>query len=160
MARHRADRRGAVEFVDANAASVESFFDVLVSLHGARWRSRLEPGVLSDPRVQSFHKEAIAKLPDIARLHALRIGDETAAVYYGFQDRGRAYAYLSGFHPSFAHESPGSLLLEHVIAKSRRAGVGEFHFLRGGESYKYEWGARDRFNTRREFHRVAPSSHG
>jgi CelD/BcsL family acetyltransferase involved in cellulose biosynthesis len=160
MARHRAERRGEVEFLDTDAASAESLFELLVSLHGACWHARLESGVFADTRVCAFHKEAIAKLDGIVRLHALRIGGDIAAVYYGFEHRERAYAYLSGFSPSFAHESPGSLLLEHVIAESCRSGVREFHFLRGGESYKYEWGAHDRFNRRREFQRVAPSSHG
>jgi CelD/BcsL family acetyltransferase involved in cellulose biosynthesis len=160
MARHRAERRGEVEFLDTDAASAESLFELLVSLHGACWHARFGSGVLADTRVRAFHKEAIARLDGIVRLHALRIGGETAAVYYGFEHRERAYAYLSGFSPSFAHESPGSLLLEYVIAQSCRSGVREFHFLRGGESYKYEWGAHDRFNRRREFRRAAPSSHG
>jgi CelD/BcsL family acetyltransferase involved in cellulose biosynthesis len=160
MARHRAERRGAIEFVDTDAASPELLFEWLVTLHSACWHARLESGVLADARLRAFHKEAIARLQGTVRLHALRIGGETAAVYYGFEHREQAYAYLSGFSPSFTHESPGSLLLEHVIAESCRSGVREFHFLRGGESYKYEWGALDRFNRRREFQRVATSSHG
>lgn len=161
MARHRAERRGEIAFVDADETTAESLFETLVGLHSARWRSRDQPGVLADPRVRAFHRQVVARLAPrgIARLHALRIGGETVAVYYGFEDRGRAYAYLSGFDPSFANESPGSLLLEHVIAESRRRGVGEFHFLRGGEHHKYAWGARDRFNRRREFQRVAPLCH-
>jgi hypothetical protein len=30
-----------------------------------------------------------------------------------------------------------------------RDGAREFHFLRGGEGYKYGWGAVDRYNRRR-----------
>ncbi len=33
-------------------------------------------------------------------------------------------------------------------------GAPAFHLLRGGEAYKYRWGATDRWNRRRSFQRV------
>jgi len=93
--------------------------------------------VLADERIRRFHAGVIKVLypKAVVRLHELRIAGEAAAAYYGFQDKGRAYAYLSGFDPRFALESPGSLLLAHVIADSIGAGAREFHFLRGSEAY-------------------------
>jgi len=41
--------------------------------------------------------------------------------------------------------------IEAAIAEGAR----EFHFLRGREAYKYEWGAVDRWNRRRSFRRAA-----
>jgi hypothetical protein len=35
-----------------------------------------------------------------------------------------------------------------------REGAREFHFLRGGETYKYGWGAQDRWNTSRTIRRA------
>jgi CelD/BcsL family acetyltransferase involved in cellulose biosynthesis len=113
--------------------------------------------VLADERIQRFHADVIKVLypKAVARLYELRIAGQTAAAYYGFQDNNRAYAYISGFDPRFAHESPGSLLLAHVIADSASTGAQEFHFLRGSETYKYAWGAHDRRNHRRQFVRIA-----
>jgi CelD/BcsL family acetyltransferase involved in cellulose biosynthesis len=156
-ARHRAARRGEVHFILADAATAQPTFDRLVALHTARWHARDEAGVLADKRIRRFHADVIHVLypKAVARLYELRIAGQTAAAYYGFQDNGRAYAYISGFDPRFAHESPGSLLLGHVIAESMGAGANQFHFLRGSEAYKYAWGARDRYNHRRQFVRAA-----
>ena len=49
--------------------------------------------------------------------------------------------------------SPGAQLLDHAIRAAISEGAREFHFLRGGESYKYLWGAVDRLNLSRTFTR-------
>jgi CelD/BcsL family acetyltransferase involved in cellulose biosynthesis len=87
----------------------------------------------------------------LLRLYLLRIEGEPAAAYYGFMHRDRAYAYLTGLNPDFAFESPGVLMLAHALEQALAEGAREAHFLRGQEAYKYEWGARDRWNTRRSF---------
>ena len=144
------------QFIEADETSAAFLFDALVHLHRARWRSRDQGGVLCDPRVLLFHKRLLPALvrTSIVQLHALQIGGEIAAVYYGFEDRGRAYAYLGGFDPQRAFASPGTLLLAHVIMKSCRSGLQEFHFLRGSEAYKLEWGAQIRHNRCRTLRRV------
>jgi CelD/BcsL family acetyltransferase involved in cellulose biosynthesis len=156
-ARRRAARRGDMHFILADESAAQRTFNRLVDLHAARWRTRGQPGVLADERIRQFHADVIKALypKAVARLYELRIAGQTAAAYYGFRDNGRAYAYIAGFDPRFACESPGSLLLAHVIADSVSDGAREFHFLRGSETYKYSWGARDRYNRHRQFVRVA-----
>jgi CelD/BcsL family acetyltransferase involved in cellulose biosynthesis len=90
----------------------------------------------------------------LARCYTIEIGGVVAGAYYGFSDRGRAYAYLGGFDPAFSEESPGSILMGHAIAEAMREGAAEFHFLRGQERYKYDWGGVDRWNKRRSLRRV------
>lgn len=155
MNRHRAERRGAVAFQSLADSDPETLLAELFRLHGIRWESRGEQGVLADPQVQLFHRKAMPRLAEtgLLRLHAISIGGRTAAVYYGLSHGARAYAYLTGFDTDFAHESPGTLLLAHVMEQSIAEGVREFHFLRGGEAYKYGWGAVDRWNQGRVFTR-------
>ena len=162
MARNRAQRGAPVEFCRADAASSPSFLQWLIRLHGERWHSRGQTGVLSDERVRSFHQQSLPALvqSELARLYALRVGEEIAAVYYGFQHRTRAYCYLSGFDPKFSFISPGVLLLAHVMSESASTGVSEIHFLRGDERYKYLWGAVPRFNMHREFRRGGAADQG
>ncbi|HEY0441285.1 MAG TPA: GNAT family N-acetyltransferase [Xanthobacteraceae bacterium] len=150
-ARNRAARRGEVEILRGNAQNREQLFSALVRLHGARWQTRGEAGVLTDPRVVSFHRGAIAALDaaGLLRLWALRIGGEIVGAYYGFADAERAYAYLTGFDPAYEFESPGTILAGHAIEEAVRDGASEFHLLRGREAYKYSWGAADRANRRR-----------
>jgi CelD/BcsL family acetyltransferase involved in cellulose biosynthesis len=54
---------------------------------------------------------------------------------------------LSGFDPEFAELSPGTQTVARAIEEAVREGAHEFHFLRGGETYKYAWGAVDRPST-------------
>lgn len=156
-ARNRAARRGEVCIITADSGSRSALFDALVRLHGTRWQSRGETGVLCDPRILTFHREAIAALDDagLLRLWALRIGSDIAAVYYGLADSGRAYAYLTGFDPDYAFESPGTILIGHALTHALDHGMREFHFLRGREPYKFRWGATLCNNRRRVFRKAA-----
>jgi CelD/BcsL family acetyltransferase involved in cellulose biosynthesis len=146
LARRRAARRGAVTMEAAGPENFDRLFAALLDLHGARWASRGGPGVLAEAAVQSFHREAASGFmaEGVLRLYALRIGDCIAGVYYGFVQGNRAYAYLGGFDPRFAPESPGALTIFHAMEQAVSEGVGEFDFLRGREPYKYAWGAEDR----------------
>ncbi|HSC17346.1 MAG TPA: GNAT family N-acetyltransferase [Rhizomicrobium sp.] len=156
-ARNRARRRGEVNIIGADADKAPVLLSEVVRLHTAAWQARGEPGVFSDRRVAEFHRAALPALmrEGIVRLYALTVASAVAAVYYGFQHRNRAYAYLSGYDPEFAFESPGALLLAHAMEQAIQEGAEEFHFLRGREAYKYEWGGKDRVNVRLTFVRRA-----
>ena len=147
MSLNRVARRGGEV---AASDDVSSFFDDLIRLHGARWRERGEAGVLDDPAVRRFHEAALPRLAEtgLARLFTFTIEGQVAGAYYGLHHRERAYAYLGGFDPAFAFESPGTVLMGHAIEAARREGARELDLLRGQEPYKYEWGARDRMNRR------------
>lgn len=155
----RAARRGAMRFESARGAAVIAALDALLALHGARWRERGACGVLADAMVQRFHRLAAPRLDEsgLLRLYVLHLDDRVAAVYYGFQDRRRASYYLGGFDPAFRQLSPGTLLVHHAVERAIADGATELDFLRGRESYKYLWGARDRPTWRRRFVR-APSA--
>jgi len=155
MARNRLSRGPAWSIVDTGDLAASQWLDELIRLHTTRWTERREVGVLGGECVQTFHGSALSELIDrkIARLFALRIGGEVAGIYYGFCARGRAYAYIGGFDPRFAFFSPGTVLLGHAIEKALQEGIHEFHFLRGGEAYKYAWGAVDQHSIKRTFTR-------
>lgn len=152
----RAARRRGETVIEPAECSPRVFLDHLFRLHHACWERRGESGVLSDPAVQGFHRKALPRLAGagLARCYLLRIDDAVVGAYYGFLNRAKAYAYIGGFDPDFAEESPGSILIGHALAEAVREGATEFHFLRGGEAYKYSWGAVDRWNRRRTFTRL------
>jgi CelD/BcsL family acetyltransferase involved in cellulose biosynthesis len=112
--------------------------------------------------VQRLHQDSISDLEaaGIARAYALSVEGRVVGAYYGFLHRERAYAYLGGFDPDFSFESPGTVLVGHAIEEAAREGAREFHFLRGGEAYKYEWGAVDRWNQRRSFRKADRGGQG
>lgn len=155
MAGHRTERRGGrVETVGADGLG--PFLDDLVRLHDARWSARGEPGgIFADPRVRAFLADALPRLQvtGLVRLLRLVIEDRVAGAYLGLQHGPTACAYLGGFDPDFAFESPGTVLVAEAIAAAARDGCSAFDFLRGQEAYKYDWGANDSPNRRRTWQR-------
>ena len=147
------DKRGEARFSAATAEDAQDWLSDLIRLHSARWFSRGEPGVFADPRVGQFHSLALPQLfsHDLARIYRLTIGNRVVGLYYGYLDRGRAFAYSTGFDPALPECSPGTLVLAHAITEAMRSGVREFHFLRGDEAYKFVWGAAARQNRYRLF---------
>ena len=159
QSRHRAERAGG--WSAAVAANAAAAWQELVAMHRARWTALGQPGgVLADPAVLAFHDAAIPRLAAAGSLqmHVLRIGAHIAAVYHTLASPGRLHFYLSGFDATHALASPGTLLLGALIERAPADGVTELHFLRGGEAYKYAWGAVDRMNQSRLFLPVAGQS--
>jgi CelD/BcsL family acetyltransferase involved in cellulose biosynthesis/glycosyltransferase involved in cell wall biosynthesis len=157
--RRRAGRRGKVEVQRASQDSLEAFYDAFLSLHRKRWLSRGCPGVLDDARVQAAHRDSLPGLlrDRTLRLLALRLDGRIIAALFGLADRergGRFYYYLGGFDPAFADLSPGTLLIGSAIEQAIGDGAASFDFLRGGEPYKYLWGAKDDAMFRRRFMRT------
>ena len=107
--------------------------------------------MLESAATRAFHREAVPRLLDagLLQLFALQIGGRTVGGYYGLLHRHRAFGYLSGYDPDWRFESPGAALLGHAIRQAVVHGCTEYHFLRGQETYKYAWGASDRWNLAR-----------
>ena len=156
QARHRAERAGGWVIETATAATFPALFDKLVHLHNTRWTGRGETGVLADARVLSFHHSAGARLisEKLLRLQAMHLNGRIAAVIYALLSPGRIHFYLSGFDPAQAFESPGTILLSHMIEEAAREGRHDADFLRGDERYKHAWGCIDRPNTGLTFNRA------
>lgn len=143
--RRRLHRAGTVAVETANHDNLDELLSALVRLHAARWNERGSAGVLADVATQRFHREAARGMlqRNLLRMYGLRVDGQWLAVYYGFAAHGRSYYYLSGFDPAASHLSPGMLIVGHAIDAAIEEGSAAFDFLRGRESYKYAWGARD-----------------
>jgi CelD/BcsL family acetyltransferase involved in cellulose biosynthesis len=131
----------------------------VIRLHCARWRQRHQDGVLSGGLMQSFLVSALPELSasGLLRLHTLHVSDRLIAVLLGVHSKQMTCFYIGGFDPEWATYSPGSILLEAAIEQAAKEGAREFHFLRGCESYKYHFGARDTPTFRRILTRVPTS---
>ncbi len=133
---------------EAHSGNLEEILERLFTLHRLEWESRKAEGMLSSRRIQAFHKETASIMLSRGRLrlYGLRINGRVEAALYAFHYKNRVYAYLGGFNPKLANVSPGSILIAHAIEQAIDLGAAEFDFLRGGERYKYSWGAKDRKN--------------
>src|SRR5690606_24176163 len=77
------------------------------------------------------------------QLGAVTVGDRTLATTVAFDDGETTYYYNAGMDPTARELSPGVTGTAAFIRDRMTAGRTRFDFLRGDESYKYEWGARD-----------------
>jgi len=82
----------------------------------------------------------------------LTVGDIKAAGYLNFDYDGKIWVYNSGINPMFENISPGWVLLSKIIQWSIEAGRTELDFMRGDETYKYNFGGIDR-----QVHRIQVS---
>jgi CelD/BcsL family acetyltransferase involved in cellulose biosynthesis len=149
-AENRLRRCGSIEFIHAGAQDLEKWMRLLFRLHAARWQERHERGMFADDRMQRFHLEAAERFQAAGqlRLTGLESDGVPIAVQYNIRAKDREYYYLSGFDPAYAAASPGALLLREAIGISIAEGCSAIDFLRNGEAYKYDWGARDRYTRR------------
>ena len=140
---------GAVERVPA--AEVATGMAELARLHALRWRARGEEGVLSDPLLEGFLREAAAELAGsgLLRLYRVRIAAKTVAVLLAFAGHGVHHYYLSGFDPDQGGSSPSAVLVGFAMSEAVREGAAAFDLLRGTEPYKYRWGAEEQATHRR-----------
>ncbi len=155
MNRNRAARAGGATLHLATSQTLPASVETVFALHAARWAQRGEPGgVLADSRVGACLRAAAPGLHAegallVAELH---VGGEVAASCLAFlAGTDRLLLYLGGLDAAYASCSPGSLLLDALARKCIAEDRREIHFLRGGEAYKYAWGAVDRHNATRSF---------
>lgn len=149
-------RLGDVRVEAATETTLDELLDALYLLHAARWRRRNLPGVLADPTIQQFHREAARGFlaAGALRMYATHVNDRIVAIFYGFAHGGSIYYYLSGYEPELEKLSIGTLMVAHAVEQAVRDGATSFDFLRGAEEYKYLWGAKDRMNRRRQLFRT------
>jgi CelD/BcsL family acetyltransferase involved in cellulose biosynthesis len=79
------------------------------------------------------------------QLSFLEINGEKAAAKMLFKYRDILWAYNSGVDQRFREYSPGWVLLGYILQWANENGFEEFDFMRGDETYKYRFGAIDRF---------------
>jgi len=144
--RNRAMRQGKLEFTVADASNWAESFDALERLHTVRWQRSGEPGVLADPKVLAWHREALPLLQasGLLRLCCLLLNGEIIGVLYSLIDpasrpKRTQYFYLTAFSIEHGDLRPGTLLLGFAIEHAAQEGVRMIDMLRGNEAYKKIW---------------------
>jgi len=148
--RRQLEKQFQTVFDLASAETLPEALEELFALHNGRWRKRGASGAFATPAVQAFHHEVARAFLQRGwlRLHRLRCDGTTRAAFYCFSHRGRVYYYLSGFDDSVGKFSPGLVLMAQAIEHAIGEGARAFELLRGDESYKYAWKARDESTVR------------
>ena len=80
---------------------------------------------------------------DALRLAFLTVGGRRIAAGISFETADTIYYYNAGVDPDARELSPGVLMVERYVRRALESGIKTLDFLRGDETYKYEWGAVD-----------------
>ncbi|MCW5875461.1 MAG: GNAT family N-acetyltransferase [Anaerolineales bacterium] len=136
----------ALEVVDSShsemAPALDDFFALMTQ--EADKAAFLTPAM----RAQMEAIGAAAAAGGWLQLGFLKVGAERVAAFMSFDYQNRVWAYNSGFNNQHARLSPGWLLMAYMVQWCIDNGRGVFDFMRGGEEYKYRFGAQDRFVQR------------
>lgn len=151
-ARRRAEKAGKFQIETGGWENLDEFLEALFRFAPARWQGSPP----ANERHQKLLRLAAPALlrADVLRLYGMRLDAKLVGVYLGFVCGDRACDYLSGFDPLIGDLYPEMLLIAHATVEAGREKAGCFDFLRGGEAYKYAWGAHDSHTYRRTIKRV------
>lgn len=149
--RRMAKRLGDLRLERADGQTWEGFLDTLIRLHGARWNEQGQAGMLAGDDLRAFHREVAAGFAARSPLglYVLCLNGSPIAALYGFHEQETYFYYMQGFDPAHAKLSPGVMVIGGVIEDVLQRGARKVDFLRGRETYKYWWGAKDRETFRR-----------
>lgn len=121
-------------------AEANGFFSELIRLHQTYWTGRGKPGAFANPAVLRFHRALIERAFPSGGVELLRVaaGSRPVGYLYNFRQRGRVYAYQSGFDYALPHPhcKPGLTCHHLAIERHLAEGAAVYDFLGGAHRYK------------------------
>jgi len=125
----------------ANAAEVERFLSAFLSQKAAKLAALGLENVFAQPGVEDFIRAAchagLAEGKPVIELHALEGGGEVLALFSGIHD-GHRFTLMFASHTACEHsrQSPGLILLQHIISGCGDRGFDVFDIGPGEANYK------------------------
>jgi len=140
----RAEAAGAVRLDDSAdpLADLETF----IVLHQKKWGV---DGLFPETPGGAQSRVLFCRLFELygadgpLHLSFLSVADRRIAAGIHFETADGYLYYNAGVDTDALDLSPGVLMIHELIARALAAGVRRVDFLRGNESYKYQWGATD-----------------
>ena len=149
----RLEAAGVARFRFAPPAERGVVLDRFFALHRL---SRGEKAAFMTPDVQRFFRDvadALAPL-DRLRLGVLSFDGTDAAVLFGFALGNVIALYNAAYDPGLASLSVGIVSHAWAVREAIADGCTRYDLLRGGEPYKYDLGARERWLARLDAERA------
>lgn len=140
----RAEAVGEIRLDDAPEPLAE--LDAFIDLHQRRWGADgLFPATLGGDQSRVMFRRLFELFGAAGplRLTFLSVGGRRIAAGVHFQTPDGILYYNAGVDPDARDLSPGVVMVHAYVARALEAGLPRMDFLRGDESYKYEWGSVD-----------------
>lgn len=124
-------------------AEIQALLGAFIALHGQSSPSKA--GFWEKNGTAGFFREIVSRFSrrDWVELHLLSIGGQQAAMLLSFLYNNEILNYNIACDLRFSAFSPGICLFCHSIERSIAQGRQRMDFLRGGERYKYDFGANE-----------------
>ncbi len=125
-----------------------SFFAALRRLHASSLQRQGLSGKFEDPRYRTFHEMVAASLLERRQLVAklILLNGQPVSARYGFSYGGVFSDYQSGFDTAYQKYGVSKLLCSVLVEEAIQQAAVEFDFLRGSETYKFDWTQHQRWN--------------
>lgn len=130
--------------VVTEASEARAAFDRFLELHEKRWSTQGGSDAMGSPTIQRFHREVVEKLAVAGWLRFEEVWAEGGcrASIYGIQVGSTHCFYQSGYDPEWARRSVGLVVLGLSLEAAVSRGMSVYDFLRGTETYKFDWSTR------------------
>jgi CelD/BcsL family acetyltransferase involved in cellulose biosynthesis len=125
-------------------AEAAEAFERFYRLHENRWSKNGGSELSGHPRLVSFQRDAVAALAEagLLRFDELWVAGECRASVYGLEDGRNFYYYNSGYDLEWSNFSVGLVLIGLSVKNAIGRGCETYDFLRGDETYKFDWATR------------------
>jgi len=130
------------EFRSVTAADeTEAAFERFLHLHNKRWEKAGGSELTGHSRLVAFQRRLVPELGSagLIRFDELWLDGECLGSIYGLDNGSVFYYFNAGFALEFSHLSVGLVLLGLSIQNAVGRGNLMYDFLRGDETYKFEW---------------------
>jgi CelD/BcsL family acetyltransferase involved in cellulose biosynthesis len=133
---------GKVESVTAaSEEEARQAIELLFELKRRAWSTQRGPERFLTARKMEFHRQIARRFARRGwlRLHLLKAGDAPIAASYCFSYGGTVSFFQTAFDRAWSRYGPGAAIVAASIRSAIEEGAHEFDFLRGDESYKFDW---------------------
>lgn len=150
FSKKRLEQQGKMELrfcEDANDLTGE--MQKLIALKRKSVTVEGQQGNFATEEFERFHNQLAGKFLGLGQLFlcSIQISDRHVGSFYGFTYNNTLYNYMISVERGiYKRVSIGRALLAYCIEKAININCGELDFLRGDESYKYDWTDLDRRN--------------
>lgn len=146
----RLGQRGTLGFhVYTTSEEIHQALPKFYEQHVQRWQETGDPSPFTDPAFRDWYRALAVAAHGAHWLHfsVLECGGRPAAFHFGFQYGRKLSWYKPSFDWAFHRESPGAVLIAHLIEDALSRGLDELDFSSGLEPFKL------RFSNTRSFNR-------
>ncbi|HLM02926.1 MAG TPA: GNAT family N-acetyltransferase [Pyrinomonadaceae bacterium] len=145
--------------VTAPAEAVAAF-ERFYRLHENRWAKDGGSELSGHPRLVSFQRDLVEALAGagLLRFEELWVEGECRASVYGLDDGRAFYYYNSGYDLDWSNYSVGLVLIGLSVKSAVARGRALYDFLRGDETYKFDWANNQAQLVTLDFSRLTPAA--